>query len=261
MSYTIIIPARFASTRLPGKPLADIGGKPMVQHVWERAQRSQADRVIIATDDEQVQGAAVRFGAEVCMTSSDHPTGTDRLQEVVRQCGFDDDHIVVNVQGDEPLVPPAVIDQVAANLRDCVQASVATLSHPVADAEELFDPNAVKVMSDKNGLAMYFSRAPIPWDRDRFAVSREDFKKSPLCQRHLGIYAYRVGLLNRFVTWAESPLEQIESLEQLRVLWNGDRIHVSEACEVPPAGVDTQADLERVRAVYAAQIESAEASV
>ena len=222
----------------------------MIQHVWEQASRSSAARVIVATDDDQVRGTAVRFGAEVCMTSPDHPTGTDRLQEVVSQLALGDDHIVVNVQGDEPLVPPAVIDQVAENLKRCLQASVATLSHPVTDADELFDPNAVKVVSNKQGLALYFSRAPMPWDRDRFAHSRDVLARTPLYQRHLGIYAYRVGLLNRFVTWGESPLEKIESLEQLRVLWNGDRIHVAEACEVPPAGVDTEADLERVRAVY-----------
>ncbi len=252
MSYTVIIPARYASTRLPGKPLADIGGKPMIQHVWEQACRSGAAQVIVATDDEQVRGAAVRFGAEVCMTSPDHATGTDRLQEVVSKLGLPDDHIVVNVQGDEPLVPPAVIDQVAENLKHCEQAAVATLSHPIVDTEELFNPNAVKVISDCNGIALYFSRAAVPWDRDRFVdeTGRKALTHSPLYQRHLGIYAYRVGLLNRFVTWSESPLEKIEKLEQLRVLWNGERIHVAEACEVPPAGVDTEADLERVRMVY-----------
>ncbi|MTI14677.1 3-deoxy-manno-octulosonate cytidylyltransferase [Sansalvadorimonas verongulae] len=253
MSYTVIIPARFASTRLPGKPLADIGGKPMIQHVWEQASRSKASRIIIATDDKQVQSAAVGFGAEVCMTRADHPTGTDRLQEVVTQYNFAEDDIVVNVQGDEPLVPPAVIDQVAENLKACVQASVATLSHRITEAEELFDPNAVKVVSDQTGLALYFSRAPMPWDRDHFSATRESVGNSALHQRHLGIYAYRVGLLNRFVTWGESPLEVTESLEQLRILWNGDRIHVAEACEMPPAGVDTQADLERVRVVYASR--------
>ncbi len=253
MSYTIIIPARYASTRLPGKPLADIGGKPMIQHVWEQASLSGAERVIIATDDERVLGAASRFGAEVCMTSAHHATGTDRLQEVVSRLQLPDDHIVVNVQGDEPLIPPAVIDQVAGNLRQCAEAAVATLSHPVADGDELFDPNAVKVISDAQGLALYFTRAPAPWDRDRFAEDRSDFVASPLFQRHLGIYAYRVGLLNRYVTWPESPLEQLEKLEQLRVLWQGERIHVAQACEVPPAGVDTEADLERVRKLYLAR--------
>ena len=256
MSYTVIIPARYSSTRLPGKPLADIGGKPMIQRVWEQARHSSAERIIIATDDERVRGAAVRFGAEVCMTSADHPTGTDRLQEVVSRMELPDDHVVVNVQGDEPLVPPSVINQVAENLKACVQASVATLSHPVSDSDELFDPNAVKVVSDRNGIALYFSRAPMPWDRNKFSVSKQSFKSHSLCQRHLGIYAYRVGLLNRFVTWGESPLETIECLEQLRVLWNGDRIHVAEACEIPPAGVDTEADLERVRKVVANLVEA-----
>ncbi|CAM3640511.1 3-deoxy-manno-octulosonate cytidylyltransferase [Parendozoicomonas haliclonae] len=255
MSYTVIIPARYASTRLPGKPLADIGGKPMIQHVWEQASRSGAGRVIIATDDEQVRGVAVRFGADVCMTSPDHPTGTDRLQEVVKQLDLPDDQIVVNVQGDEPLVPVEVIDQVAENLKRCRSAAVATLSHPISGVDELFDPNAVKVISDAQGLALYFSRSAIPWDRDRFAEEsgRATMANSPLYQRHLGIYAYRVSLLNKFVTWSESPLEQLEKLEQLRVMWNGERIHVAEACEVPPAGVDTEADLERVRAVYLAR--------
>ncbi|MCL6269796.1 3-deoxy-manno-octulosonate cytidylyltransferase [Sansalvadorimonas sp. 2012CJ34-2] len=253
MSFTVVIPARYASMRLPGKPLADIGGKPMIQHVYEQACLSGADRVIIATDDERVQGVAVRFGAEVCMTSPDHPTGTDRLQEVVSRLQLADEHIVVNVQGDEPLIPPAVIDQVAENLKACPEASVSTLSHPVASPEELFDPNAVKVVSDKNGLALYFSRATIPWDRDQFAVSKEKLPENNLIQRHLGIYGYKVGLLNQFVTWGESPLEVTERLEQLRVLWNGARIHVAEACEMPPAGVDTQEDLERVREVFAAR--------
>ncbi len=256
MSFTVVIPARYASTRLPGKPLADIGGKPMIQHVYEQSCRSSASRVIIATDDERVQGAAVRFGAEVCMTSPDHPTGTDRLQEVVSRLELGDDHVVVNVQGDEPLIPPAVIDQVAGNLQGCTDASVATLSHLISNAEELFDPNAVKVISDSQGLALYFSRAPVPWDRDSFAQSRDQLSESllfqsKLCQRHLGIYAYRVGLLNRFVIWGESPLEQIERLEQLRILWQGERIHVAPACELPPAGVDTQEDLDRIRELFA----------
>ena len=247
MSFTVVIPARYASSRLPGKPLADIGGKPMIQHVYEQSCKSKADRVIVATDDERVRGAALRFGAEVCMTSSEHPTGTDRLQEVVSKLELDDGHIVVNVQGDEPLIPPEVIDQVAENLQSCADASVSTLSHPITCVQELFDPNAVKVVSDKNGIALYFSRATVPWDRDLFAHSQDQLPEPCLSQRHLGIYAYRVGLLNRFVTWAESPLEQTERLEQLRVLWHGERIHVAEACAIPPAGVDTQEDLERVR--------------
>ena len=252
MSYTIIIPARYASTRLAGKPLIDIGGKPMIQHVWEQASRSGAERVIIATDDPRIEDAAKAFGADVCMTSAGHATGTDRLQEVVSHLQLPDDHIVVNVQGDEPLIPPAVIDQVATNLGNCPVAAVATLSHPITDTDELFDPNAVKVISDGQGLALYFSRAPIPWNRDGFAydAGHSTLPSALSYQRHLGIYAYRVGLLNRFVTWSEAPLEQVEKLEQLRVLWNGERIHVTEACEVPPAGVDTEADLARVRAFY-----------
>ncbi len=248
MSYSVIIPARYGSSRLPGKPLADIGGKPMIQHVYEQACKSRADKVIIATDDERIRGAAVRFGAEVVMTRADHPTGTDRLQEVVARQGFTPDDIVVNVQGDEPLIPPAVIDQVADNLANNPDASVATLSHRISSADDLFNPAVVKVVADIRGMARYFSRAVIPWDRDRFSDGvTDEIADSPLYQRHIGIYAYRVDLLNAFVDWGVSPLEDLEKLEQLRVLWHGRAIHVAEAAELPPAGIDTSADLERVR--------------
>lgn len=250
MSFYVVIPARYGSSRLPAKPLKDIGGKPMIQHVVERAQQSLAKAVIVATDDRRIEEAVKVFGGTVCMTSAEHQSGTDRLQEVAAQLGLNDVDIVVNVQGDEPLIPPAVINQVAENLAKSAQASVATLSEAIADAEVFQDPNAVKVISREDGIALYFSRAPIPWPRDAFAHNRETLPAKLLAQRHIGIYAYRVALLNRFITWDMSPLEAIECLEQLRVLWNGELIHVAEAIETVPAGVDTQEDLERVRAHF-----------
>lgn len=247
MSFVVVIPARYASTRLPGKPLAEIHGKPMVQHVVEKALQSGADRVIVATDDERVQQAlAGQTGFEVCMTSKDHQSGTERLAEVCRHYGFAADTIVVNVQGDEPLIPPVIIRQVADNLA-AATAPMATLSVPIQDAEEAFNPNAVKVVTDKDGYALYFSRASIPWDRDRFAANREQIGDH--YQRHIGIYAYRAGFIQRYVDWAPSLLEQVEALEQLRVLWYGEKIHVAQALEAPPVGVDTQADLDKVRAL------------
>ena len=254
MSFVVVIPARYASTRLPGKPLADIHGKPMVQHVVEKALQSGADRVIVATDDERVQQALQTTGVEVCMTSKDHQSGTERLAEVCRHYGFAADTIIVNVQGDEPLIPPVIIRQVADNLA-AASAPMATLSVPIRDAEEAFNPNAVKVVTDREGYALYFSRASIPWDRDRFAASdrvagsREQIGDH--YQRHIGIYAYRAGFIQRYVDWAPSALEQVEALEQLRVLWYGEKIHVAQALEAPPVGVDTQQDLDKVRALLA----------
>ncbi|WP_312972735.1 3-deoxy-manno-octulosonate cytidylyltransferase [Atlantibacter sp.] len=245
MSFVTIIPARYASTRLPGKPLVDINGKPMIVHVLERARESGADRVIVATDTVEVADAVRAAGGEVCMTRADHESGTERLAEVVEKMGFADDTIIVNVQGDEPMIPPAIIRQVAENLANC-DAGMATLAIPVHSAEEAFNPNAVKVVMDKNGYALYFSRATIPWDRDRFAQSRDEIANYFL--RHIGIYGYRAGFIRRYVTWAPSELEHIEKLEQLRVLWHGEKIHVAVAHEVPGTGVDTPADLERVRA-------------
>ncbi|MBL7634128.1 3-deoxy-manno-octulosonate cytidylyltransferase [Atlantibacter hermannii] len=245
MSFVTIIPARYASTRLPGKPLVDINGKPMIVHVLERARESGADRVIVATDTVEVADAVRAAGGEVCMTRADHESGTERLAEVVEKMGFADDTIIVNVQGDEPMIPPAIIRQVAENLANC-DAGMATLAIPVHSAEEAFNPNAVKVVMDKKGYALYFSRATIPWDRDRFAQSRDEIANYFL--RHIGIYGYRAGFIRRYVTWAPSELEHIEKLEQLRVLWHGEKIHVAVAHEVPGTGVDTPADLERVRA-------------
>lgn len=247
MSFYVVIPARYASSRLPAKPLKDITGKPMIQHVYERARESAATQVIIATDDERIEQAARAFGATVCMTSADHQSGTDRLQEVVSQLGLPDDAIVVNVQGDEPLIPPAVINQVAQNLAGDSSASVATLCEPIELVEDFCNPNIVKVVMDAHGRALYFSRAPIPYPRDAFAGEGRALPEDFVARRHIGIYAYRVGLLHRFVTWDQAPLERFESLEQLRVMWQGESIHVAEACRLVPGGVDTELDLDRVR--------------
>lgn len=250
MSFYVVIPARYASTRLPAKPLKMIAGKPMIQHVYERACASAATQVVIATDDTRIQAAVQAFGARVCMTSAAHNSGTDRLQEVVSQLGLGDEEIVVNVQGDEPLIPAAVINQVAANMAANAFASMATLSEPIHSLADFRNPNIVKVVSDQQGRALYFSRAPIPWPRDHFAQAEvTQLPESFPAQRHIGIYAYRVALLNRFVTWPQGQLEKIESLEQLRVLENGQAIHIAEACAPVPGGVDTEADLERVKAL------------
>ncbi|PHZ25783.1 3-deoxy-manno-octulosonate cytidylyltransferase [Yersinia bercovieri] len=246
MSFIAIIPARYASTRLPGKPLADIAGKPMVVHVMERALASGASRVIVATDHPEVVKAVEAVGGEVCLTRTDHQSGTERLAEVIERYGFADDDIIVNVQGDEPLIPPVIIRQVADNLAAC-SAGMATLAVPIESSEEAFNPNAVKVVMDAQGYALYFSRAAIPWERERFAQSKESIGDCFL--RHIGIYAYRAGFIRRYVNWAPSKLEQIELLEQLRVLWYGEKIHVAVAKAVPAVGVDTQEDLDRVRAI------------
>ncbi|MCC8456807.1 3-deoxy-manno-octulosonate cytidylyltransferase [Photorhabdus aegyptia] len=245
--FTVIIPARFASTRLPGKPLADIHGKPMIVRVMERAKRSGAKRVIVATDNHDVVDAVVAAGGEACLTNENHHSGTERLAEVIDKYQFPDDEIIVNVQGDEPLIPEEIIKQVAENLAGC-KAGMATLAVQIHDAEEAFNPNAVKVVMDKQGYALYFSRATIPWERDRFIQSRETIGDNFL--RHIGIYAYRAGFIRRYVQWEPSPLEQIEMLEQLRVLWYGEKIHVGIALKAPVVGVDTPEDLIAVRKMF-----------
>ncbi|HDR0626292.1 TPA: 3-deoxy-manno-octulosonate cytidylyltransferase [Pasteurella multocida] len=253
-NFTVIIPARYASTRLPGKPLAEIAGKPMIAHVFEKAMQSGAKRVIVATDHEQVATVARGFGAEVCMTSETHQSGTERLAEVVEKLGIAEDEIIVNIQGDEPLIPPAIVRQVAENLAK-YQVKMASLAVNITDPEELFNPNAVKVLTDHAGYVLYFSRAPIPWHRDQFASlqkeksTREQLVLSDHYLRHIGIYAYRAGFIKQYIQWQPSALEQIESLEQLRVLWYGEKIHVELAREVPPVGVDTAEDLEKVRSI------------
>ncbi len=253
--FIVVIPARFASSRLPGKPLADIAGKPMIEHVWDKAKLSGAKRVIIATDNEQVKTVVENFGAEVCMTSEKHNSGTERLAEVVEKLAINDDEIIVNIQGDEPLIPPVIVAQVAENLYQS-QANMATLAVKITESEELFNPNAVKVVTDHQGFALYFSRAPMPWARDQFASIQSRAEANALeimdyYLRHIGIYAYRAKFIKQYVSWEPSKLEQIESLEQLRALWYGEKIHVAIAKETPAVGVDTLEDLEKVRAILA----------
>ncbi|WLD56684.1 3-deoxy-manno-octulosonate cytidylyltransferase [Salinispirillum sp. LH 10-3-1] len=238
-SFYVVIPARYQSTRLPGKPLADILGKPMVQWVYEAAQRSAAIGVCIATDDKRVEAAVESFGGRVRMTSANHVSGTDRLAEVAAQAGWADDTIIVNVQGDEPTMDPALINQVGELLAAHPEAGVATLCVPVTDVAEMNNPNAVKVVLSQRGLALYFSRAAVPWNRDGETLAVPGY-------RHLGIYAYRVSALQQFVSWPTGQLEQVEKLEQLRFLEHGVHIAVAVADLAPPAGVDTPEDLARV---------------
>ena len=249
--FTVVIPARYRSTRLPGKPLATIAGKPMIQHVYQRALESDAERVIVATDDQRIADVVAGFGGLVCMTQADHASGTDRIQEVAAQYQLADESIVVNVQGDEPLIPPAVINQVAKNLSLHTAAAAATLSEAIVKEQDYQNPNIVKVIRNNQGFALYFSRASIPWYRDLSPlsnVSGQDAAKGVvLPQRHIGIYAYRVSLLNRFVQWPVAALEQAECLEQLRILENGEAIHIDEAVAAVPGGVDTPEDLQRLQ--------------
>lgn len=247
MPFLVVIPVRFASTRLPGKALVDIAGQSMLQRVFERAVLSHAERVVIATDDERIRDTAVGFGAEVVMTDATHQSGTDRLQEAANRLGLSEDAVVVNVQGDEPMIPPAAIDQVAACLDNDPRAGIATLYEPISDSNVLFDPDVVKLVVDTTGRALYFSRAPIPWARDPFAADRETLPAGIPFLRHVGIYAYRVSFLHAFVRWPEATLERTERLEQLRALENGVSICAAQACETIPAGVDTEEDLQRVR--------------
>jgi len=247
--FRAVIPARFASTRLPGKPLADLGGKPMVRHVHERVVESGAAEVIVATDDARVAAACAEFGAEVQMTSAEHPSGTDRLAEVAARRGWRDADVVVNVQGDEPLLPPVLVQQVAALLRADPGADIATLGTPIASLEEFLDPAVVKVVRRADGRALYFSRAPIPWHREGAPAGYGSQREFAGAWRHLGLYAYRVGALKRLAAAAPAPLELAEKLEQLRALYLGMAIAVGEAVERPGPGVDTPEDLERLRAM------------
>ena len=248
----VVIPARLASTRLPGKVLRQLAGKPMIQHVWERALASEIGDVFIATDDEQVADVARGFGAQVQMTAATHASGTDRIAEVATARGWPGDTVVVNVQGDEPLIPPANIRQVAENLLRQPTMQMATLTEPLA-ADELHDPSAVKVAVSAAGKALYFSRATIPWYRDEFATDVKQLPNNSLLRRHIGIYAYRASYLADFVAAQPCPLEQAEALEQLRALFHGASIHVEDAREAPGPGVDTEADLARAEALLAAQ--------
>lgn len=249
MAFIVVIPARYASSRLPGKPLADIAGKTMIERVYQQALQSGALRVVVATDDSRVAAEVERFGGEVCMTRADHQSGTERLAEVVSKLQLAADTVVVNVQGDEPFIPPLIIRQVAQNLAAQQKAQMATLAVPLMDAAEIANPNIVKVVSDKHGYALYFSRSVIPFDRDG-AFKAE---LASHYRRHIGIYAYRAAFIQRYIDWPASALEQIESLEQLRVLWHGESIHVDTALQTPAVGVDTPADLEHAR-TYAASL-------
>ena len=246
MSFVVVIPARYESSRLPGKVLANINGKPMIQWVVEKAKLSGASKVIVATDNDKVAAIVEGFGGEVCKTRSDHQSGTERLAEVMELYQFSDQQVIVNVQGDEPFIPPENIAQVAKDLSGQQVARMATLAIKISDVEEAFNPNAVKVLCDKDNYALYFSRATIPYDRKRFLNNDNIDAIGDFYLRHIGIYAYRAGFIKDYVQWPASALEQIESLEQLRVLWQCEKIHVSVAqSRVPVEGVDTPEDLEK----------------
>lgn len=250
MSFIVVIPARYASSRLPGKPLVDIAGKTMIQRVYEQAQKTSADQVYVATDDQRVEAEVNAWGGNVLMTDPDHQSGTDRLAEVARKLDLAENQLLVNLQGDEPLMPPEVIDQVAANLEAHPECPVATLCEPIQSKEDFLNPAVVKVVADTNNMALYFSRAPIPWPRD-LSLDSADLPDALNARRHLGIYAYRAGFLQEFVGWSVAELERTEMLEQLRVLAQGRSIHLELSCAEVPAGIDTKEDLERVRGIFA----------
>ncbi|MCC2962394.1 3-deoxy-manno-octulosonate cytidylyltransferase [Massilia sp. IC2-278] len=249
MRFTVIIPARLASTRLPNKPLADLGGKPMVVRVAERARESGAARIIVATDHADIAAACAAHGVEAVMTRADHPSGTDRIAEVARALNLPADEVVVNLQGDEPLIDPALLAACAARIS--LEVPMATCAHPLHDVADVFNPNVVKVVLDKAGRALYFSRASIPWARDAFAASRDTLPAGYAPLRHIGLYAYSNAFLQAYPGLEVSPLEQIEALEQLRVLWHGVPIAVHVTDSAPQAGVDTPEDLARVQLHYA----------
>jgi 3-deoxy-manno-octulosonate cytidylyltransferase (CMP-KDO synthetase) len=246
MQFKVVIPARYASVRLPGKPLLELAGKPMIQHVYQRAVESGASEVVIATDDQRIADACGTFSADVCITSAHHRSGSDRIAEVVSSRGWAEDEIIVNLQGDEPCMPAELLHQVAQDMQGHEAAAVTTLCAEISDRNAMFDPHVVKVVMDNQGYALYFSRAPIPWHRDEFINSDSPLPTDIGFSRHIDLYAYRAGYLARFVTLDRAPVERAESLEQLRILWHGDRIHVSEASVEPGHGVDTQDDLKQI---------------
>ncbi len=246
--FTVLIPARLASTRLPDKPLADIAGLPMVVRVARRAQRSGAARVVVAADDARIVAACAGHGVEALLTRTDHPSGSDRLAEACERLALADDALVVNVQGDEPLIEPALIDAVAAALERSGDAAMSTAAHPIGNVEDFVNPNVVKAVLDARGYALYFSRAPVPWWRDAPGAAALPV---PAPLRHIGIYGYRAGFVRQFPRLSPAPIEAIEALEQLRVLWHGHRIAVHTSAAAPGAGVDTPQDLERVRRLFA----------
>ncbi len=253
--FRVVIPARYASSRLPGKPLLPIAGKPMIQHVWERALESSCLEAWVATDDVRIADAVTAFGGRVVMTSPEHVSGTDRLAEVADKLGLSDDEIVVNLQGDEPFVPGALLDQLAQALTRNAACGLATLATPIYEARDVFDPNIVKTVLDAHGQALYFSRAPIPWKRGLFSQGQQaaELPRETPYLRHLGLYAYRAEVLRKLACAAPDPLEQAESLEQLRALGMGVRIHVSVVAEAPGHGVDTAEDLLRVERAFSSR--------
>ena len=255
MAFTVLIPARLASTRLPDKPLADIGGKPMVVRVAERARESAAARVVVAADSERIAASCRSHGVEVVLTRADHPSGSDRLAEACELLGLQGEDMVVNVQGDEPLIDPRLIDAVGGLLAQRPQAAMSTAAHPIASVEEFTNPNVVKTVLQSDGLALYFSRAPIPWPRDAFAADRSVLPDGGPWLRHIGLYAYRAGFLQRFAALPPGRLERIESLEQLRVLEAGFRIAVALSPEPFPPGVDTPEDLARAETRWASMLQ------
>lgn len=249
MSFTVLIPARLASTRLPDKPLADIAGLPMVVRVAQRAAQAGAQRVVVAADSPRIAEACATHGVQCVLTREDHPSGSDRLAEACEQLGLAGDDVVVNVQGDEPLIDPALIGAVAALLRERPQASMSTAAHAIESIEDFTNPNVVKVVLDAQALALYFSRAPIAWWRDGFAQGVTSLPE-PRPLRHIGIYGYRANFLREFPRLPQAPIETCEALEQLRALWHGHRIAVHIAAHAPGPGVDTPQDLERVRGLF-----------
>ena len=249
LQFKVVIPARFASPRLPGKPLLDIGGKPMVIRVAEQAAQSGAAQIVIATDHQPIIAAAKQNDFVACMTRIDHTSGTDRIAEVAAQHAWSDDTIVVNVQGDEPLIPPALIRAVAQHLHEHPECAIATACHPIHDEASMRNPNIVKAVLDKDSNALYFSRAPIPWPRDAYAAN-QPLPHNVNVLRHIGIYAYRASFLREFGSLSPAPLEQVESLEQLRALYHGYKIGVTITQEAPPSGVDTEQDLQTARRLF-----------
>lgn len=247
--FKVVIPARYASTRLPGKPLLNIAGKPMIAHVCQRAVEAEAEAVVVATDDQRIFDKVNELGFQAVMTDPSHQSGTERINQVAKQLGWAEETIVVNLQGDEPLIPPTYIKEVALALGSQKKASIATLAAKIREESEIFNPNAVKVVLDKDDYALFFSRAAIPWDRNSFSLSGGKASKTMPYLRHIGMYAYTVKFLKKYCSWEPSVLETIEVLEQLRILWHGERILVKTVTKTPEAGVDTQADLDRVKKV------------
>ncbi len=250
LRFKVVIPARYASTRLPGKPLLNIAGKPMIVHVCAKAQQAGAEQVVVATDDARIFQVVTELGIQAVMTDPNHQSGTERIAEVAERCGWEGNEIIVNLQGDEPLIPVGLIQELAIELAGQQQAGIATLAAQIIDSDEIFNPNAVKVVLNKNGYALYFSRAPIPWDRDGFAQSDKHLTGKMAYYRHIGMYAYTVDFLKHYCSWQSSVLESVESLEQLRILWYGGLIKVKVISETPPAGVDTLDDLLRVETQF-----------